>query len=148
MGNPVFFVSAPVLAQNAVKGVLVGVVSIASFTKKFIDCIDEGVEKQVAFNNVEGVDWIVAVSVPKAEILAPVKSLGQINLVMAFAGDSTAHVPCWLTATPTTTPTAARHCTMLSDSPSMVQPNATAVTGTMLINTAARDAGMRLMAQL
>ena len=44
----------------------------------------EGVKKKVAFNSVEGQQWIVGVNVPDAEILAPVKSLGQINLLVAL----------------------------------------------------------------
>ena len=45
----------------------------------------DGIKNQVAFKTVEGKEWIVAVSVPEAEILAPVKSLGQINLLVAAA---------------------------------------------------------------
>lgn len=48
-----------------------------------IPYIDEGVKKQVAFKSVEGQEWIVGVNVPEAEILAPVKSLGRINLLVA-----------------------------------------------------------------
>ena len=44
-----------------------------------------GVHKDVAFNTIEVLNWIVAVSVPSAEILAPVTSLGQINLLVAAA---------------------------------------------------------------
>ena len=135
-GNPVFFIAAPVVDKNQVKGVLTGVVSIESFSKKFIDPIKmgqsgyayafdkngliiahpvrdkimklnmneftfgkqmiaqknglikytyEGVYKTVAFKAVDGLDWIIAVSAPEAEILAPVKSLGQLNLLVAAA---------------------------------------------------------------
>ena len=45
----------------------------------------EGVENEVAFKTIEGPGWVVAVSVPEAEVLAPVKSLGQINLIVAAA---------------------------------------------------------------
>ncbi len=48
-----------------------------------IDFTDEGETKRVAFQTVEGQDWIIAVNVPEAEILSPVKSLGQINLLVA-----------------------------------------------------------------
>jgi methyl-accepting chemotaxis protein len=51
--------------------------------KGLINCTVEGVAKQLAFKSVDRVDWIVAVSVPEAEVLAPVKSLGQINLLVA-----------------------------------------------------------------
>ena len=50
-----------------------------------INYVYEGVKETVAFKTVEGQDWIVAVTVPDDEILAPVKSLGQINLLMAVA---------------------------------------------------------------
>lgn len=48
-----------------------------------IPYIDESVKKEVAFKTVEGQEWIVGVNVPEAEILAPVKSLGRINLLAA-----------------------------------------------------------------
>ncbi|MGD9249429.1 MAG: methyl-accepting chemotaxis protein, partial [Desulfobacteraceae bacterium] len=133
-GNPVFFIAAPVAGIGKVKGVLVGVVSIGSFTSRFIDPIKigrsgyafvvnrdgltiahpvaakimkesigkldfakqmlsqkngllrytyKGVKKQLAFNSVAGQDWVIAVTVPAEEILAPVKSLRQINLLVA-----------------------------------------------------------------
>ena len=135
-GNPVFFIAAPVVDKQRTVGVLVGVVSFASFSSQFIDPIligqtgyayamnktglviahadkskimkenfgdlawgkqmlnqkngvinyaYEGVEKTVAFKTVDGQDWIVAVTVPDAEILAPIKSLGQLNLLVAAA---------------------------------------------------------------
>ena len=133
-GNPVFIVAAPVIDKGRVTGALTGIVSIASFSGRFIDPIKigqsgyayamnktglviahpdrskimkesfseqdwgkqmlaqknglinyvyEGTEKTVAFKTVEGQDWIVAVTVADAEILAPVKSLGRINLLVA-----------------------------------------------------------------
>ncbi|MEJ2640183.1 MAG: methyl-accepting chemotaxis protein [Desulfosarcinaceae bacterium] len=133
-GNPVFFIAAPVVEKDRVKGVLAGVVSIESFSSRFIDPIKigqtgfayvfnktgmllahpdkskimqenigdrdfgrqmlaqknglitytyEGLKKAVAFNTVAGQEWIVAVNVPEAEIMAPVKSLGKINLLVA-----------------------------------------------------------------
>jgi methyl-accepting chemotaxis protein len=48
-----------------------------------IPYLDEGVKKEVAFKTVEGQEWIVGVNVPEVEILAPVKSLGRINLLVA-----------------------------------------------------------------
>jgi methyl-accepting chemotaxis protein len=48
-----------------------------------IPYIDEGVKKEVAFKTVKGQEWIVGVNVPETEILAPVKSLGRINLLVA-----------------------------------------------------------------
>jgi methyl-accepting chemotaxis protein len=135
-GNPVFFVAAPIGEKNQVKGVLVGIVSIESFSKLFIAPIKvgqtgyayvidkkglviahpdaskimkvnlgqfefgkqilaqknglinysfEGVAKWVAFKPVDSMDWIVAVTVPEPEILAPVRSLGKINLLVAIA---------------------------------------------------------------
>ncbi|WP_419661170.1 methyl-accepting chemotaxis sensory transducer with Cache sensor and HAMP linker domain [Desulfosarcina variabilis str. Montpellier] len=135
-GNPVFVIAAPVTDKGRITGVLTGIVSIASFSHKFIDPIKigqtgyayalnktgmiiahadkskimkesfgeqdwgkqmlaqknglinyvyEGVKKTVAFKTVAGQDWIVAVTVPDAEILAPVKSIGQINLLVAVA---------------------------------------------------------------
>ena len=44
-----------------------------------------GVHKDVAFNTIDVLNWIVAVSVPSEEILAPVTSLGQLNLLVAAA---------------------------------------------------------------
>jgi methyl-accepting chemotaxis protein len=41
-GNPVFFIAAPVASKGQVKGVLVGIVSIGSFTSQFIDPIKIG----------------------------------------------------------------------------------------------------------
>jgi methyl-accepting chemotaxis protein len=133
-GNPVFFIAAPVVDKVQVKGVLAGVVSIGSFSSRFIDPIKigqtgyayvfnktgvliahpdkskimkenisdldfgkqmlarkngliahtyEGIKKAAAFNTVAGQDWIVAVNVPEAEIMAPVKSLGKLNLLVA-----------------------------------------------------------------
>ena len=43
----------------------------------------EGVRNKLAFKTIEGQDWLVGVNVPEAEILAPVKSLGQMNLLVA-----------------------------------------------------------------
>jgi methyl-accepting chemotaxis protein len=134
-GNPVFIVAAPVTDKGQINGVLTGIVSVASFSEKFIDPIKigqsgyafainktglviahrdrskimqdninkydfgkqmlaqknglfaythDGVKKEVAFKTVEGQDWIVAVSVPESEILAPVKSLGMMNLIVAI----------------------------------------------------------------
>jgi methyl-accepting chemotaxis protein len=133
-GNPVFFIAAPIIDKQQVKGVLTGIVSIASFSHRFIDPIkigqtgyayafnkaglviahpdaskimkenvsefafgkqmlaqknglikytNEGIEKDMAFKTVAGQDWIIAVNVPAAEILAPVNSLGRINLLVA-----------------------------------------------------------------
>ena len=48
-----------------------------------IKCAIEGVNMDIAFNSVEGVDWTVAVVVADSEILAPVKSLGTLNLLVA-----------------------------------------------------------------
>lgn len=134
-GNPVFFVAAPVTDQQQIKGVLTGIVSVASFSHRFIDPITvgesgyayilseeglmiahpdsskimkddlskfefgqqiltqkngmitytyEGVKKQVAFKAIQDLGWIIAVNVPTAEIMAPVKILGQINLLVAL----------------------------------------------------------------
>ena len=134
-GNPVFIISVPVIDNKQVKGVLVGIVSVDSFTRQFIIPIKvgqsgyavlinkngltvahpdashvmkvdvsklefgqqilaqkngvlqytmEGVEKTAAFKEIEGVGWIVMVNVPNAEILTPVKSLGQINLLVVI----------------------------------------------------------------
>jgi methyl-accepting chemotaxis protein len=135
-GNPVFFVSTPVMEGKQIIGVLFGVVSIDHFSRRFIDTIKightgyayvvdktgvlithpdkskimkenisqhefgkqmlalktglitysyEGVKKKVAFKTIEGQDWIVAVAVPESEVLAPVKSLGQLNLLVSVA---------------------------------------------------------------
>ena len=51
----------------------------------------EGSDNQVAHKKIDGVGWTVAVTVPVNEIMAPVKALGQVNLVMVvvvvlFAG--------------------------------------------------------------
>ena len=134
-GNPVFIISVPVIDNKQVKGVLVGIVSVDSFTRQFIIPIKvgqsgyavlinkngltvahpdashvmkvdvsklefgqqilaqkngvlqytmEGVEKTAAFKEIEGVGWIVMINVPNAEILTPVKSLGQINLLVVI----------------------------------------------------------------
>ncbi|BBO91076.1 methyl-accepting chemotaxis protein [Desulfosarcina ovata subsp. ovata] len=42
-----------------------------------------GAQKELAFKAIKEQGWIVAVNVPEAEILAPVKSLGMINLMVA-----------------------------------------------------------------
>lgn len=43
----------------------------------------EGQKNQVAFQSVEEKGWLVAVTVPESEILAPVRSLGLLNLMVA-----------------------------------------------------------------
>jgi methyl-accepting chemotaxis protein len=45
----------------------------------------EGIAKAVAFESIENPGWTIAVTVPDAQILAPVKSLGRINLLVATA---------------------------------------------------------------
>jgi methyl-accepting chemotaxis protein len=57
-----------------------------------LDYVHEGVKKKVAFNSVDGQEWIVVVNVPEAEILAPVKGLRQINLLVAVLVIATAAV--------------------------------------------------------
>ncbi len=134
-GNPVFIIAVPVTDKQQVKGVLVGIVSVDSFTQQFIIPVKigqtgyavlinkdgltiahpdstrimkvdvsklefgkqilakkngvlqytmDGVEKTAAFREIEGIGWIVIVNVPNAEILAPVRSLGQINLLVVL----------------------------------------------------------------
>lgn len=134
-GNPVFIIAVPVIDKQQVVGVLVGTVSVDSFSRQFITPIKvgesgyavlinkngltlahpdasqimkldlsklefgqqilaqkngvlqytiEGVQKTAAFKEIEGMGWIVLVNVPNAEILTPVRSLGQINLLVVI----------------------------------------------------------------
>ena len=98
-GNPVFFITAPVKEKEQVKGVLTGVVSIAivkmnmnefDFGKQMIQqgagVIEynyDDVYQTVCFRKLDQLGWTIAVSVPEQQILAPIQSLGQINLLMA-----------------------------------------------------------------
>jgi methyl-accepting chemotaxis protein len=154
-GNPVIFIAAPVVDKNQVKGVLAGVVNIASFSSQFIDSIKtgqtgyaylfnksgiliahpdkskimkenigdldfgkqmlaqkngliiytyEGIKNEAAFNTIAGQEWIVAVNVPEAEIMAPVKSLGRINLLVAATVIAIATVLIFLLPPPWSSP--------------------------------------------
>ncbi len=44
----------------------------------------DSVEKTTAFREIEGVGWIALVTVPNDEILAPVRGLGQLNLLVVL----------------------------------------------------------------
>jgi methyl-accepting chemotaxis protein len=133
-GNPIFVMASPIKKKDAIIGLFVGVIDIASFNKEFIDPIKvgqtgyayiyntdglilahpdksqilklnmkefdfgrrmmaqesgtiyyiwEGVAKIVSFSKSQQLGWSVGVGAISSELLAPVKSLGYINLTVA-----------------------------------------------------------------